>query len=164
MKDIEVFVQGEGLREIQLIQISPEARVEELVEAAHRLGLPRDGAAVCTSLEDTEEEQGLDLRLTEAGIEHRSRVHCHRCRRVSVTVNFNHQQLAHSFPPPTTIEKVKRWADKELGLKGADATEHALQLCHETTRPAEDVHLGTLVTYPACSICFDLVPKIRVEG
>jgi hypothetical protein len=164
MKDIEVFVQSEGLREIQLIRISPEARVEELVEAAHRLGLPRDGAAVCTILEDAEEEQGQDLRLTEARIEHRSRVHCHRCRRVSVVVNFNDRQPAHSFSPSTTIEKVKRWADEKFGLHGVDATEHALQLCNETTRPAEDVHLGTLVTYPACSLCFDLVPKIRVEG
>ena len=26
------------------------------------------------------------------------------------------------------------------------------------------VHVGTLVTHPNCSVSFDLVPKVRVEG
>jgi hypothetical protein len=164
MNDIEVFVQGEGLGGIQMVRISPEARIEELLDEAHRLGLPRDETAVCTVLEDTDEEHAGGEHLREAGIGHRSRIHCHRCRRVAVTVNFNHQQLTHSFSAATTVERVKRWADDKFNLRGCDATEHALQLCGENTRPPEDIHLGTLITYPACSVCFDLVPKVRVEG
>ncbi|MFY9554815.1 MAG: hypothetical protein WAV47_08895, partial [Blastocatellia bacterium] len=64
----------------------------------------------------------------------------------------------------TSVRKVKRWADEEFKLKGVDATEHALQLCGSSTRPDEDVHIGSLVKFPDCKICFDLVPKKRVEG
>jgi hypothetical protein len=63
-----------------------------------------------------------------------------------------------------TVHRVKQWAVHEFGLSKVDATEHVLQLCGSTTRPDEDTHLGALVQYPECRLCFDLVPKQRVEG
>ena len=83
-----------------------------------------------------------------------------------MTVNFNVDQKTKTFPPSATVGRVKKWAVGEHGfdLKGVDATEHLLQLCGSTDRPDEDIHIGTLVTAPACSLCFDLVPKQRIEG
>ena len=79
-------------------------------------------------------------------------------------MNFNGLTKAQAFSPSATIGKIKRWADDEFGLKGVDATEHALQICGTSTRPDLDVHVGSLVKHPHCQICFDLVPKKRVEG
>ncbi len=81
-----------------------------------------------------------------------------------MTVNFNGEHKSHPFTPSKTVGKVKKWADDKFGLKGVDATEHALQICATTTRPDEDVHIGSLVRFPDCKLCFDLVPKKRVEG
>jgi hypothetical protein len=101
-----------------------------------------------------------------AGITRRSRVHLHRCRQVAVTVNFNADQKAESFPAATTVARVMKWAVSKRGfnLSDVDATEHLLQICGSTDRPDEDVHIGTLVQAGACAVCFDLVPKQRVEG
>ncbi len=119
-------------------------------------------------VEGQETELSPDLTLEEARIGHRSRVHVHRCHRVEVTVNFNAAQKIRTFPPSATVERVKHWAvgpaPEGFGLHEVDATEHLLQLCHSNTRPDEDTHIGSLVTFPNCGLCFDLVPKVRVEG
>ncbi len=64
------------------------------------------------------------------------------------------------------ISRVKSWAVSEhaFNLSEIDATEHALQICDSTIRPDEELHLGSFATFPVCTICFDLVPKKRVEG
>jgi hypothetical protein len=115
-------------------------------------------------LEDSEEELELDKQLDQVGVGQRSRIHVHRCRKVEVSVNFNAGQRERRFSPATTVHRVKQWAVHEFGLSKVDATEHVLQLCGSTTRPDEDTHLGALVQYPECRLCFDLVPKQRVEG
>lgn len=163
---IEVFLQGEGVSEIQLIRVSPDCTVREFIEKAkaHSSNLQLGDVEAFLMLEDAEHELNLDATLKQAGIGHRHRVHCHRCRRIEVTVNFNGASKSHSFPPSMTVGKVKHWADDQFGLKGVDATEHALQICGTNTRPDEDTHIGSLIHFPNCKICFDLVPKKRVEG
>lgn len=163
---IEVFLQGEGIAEVQLVKVSLDCTVRELIERALTIGnvSAREGADALLFVEDSDEELKPNAKLMEAGIGRRHRVHCHRCRRLEVTVNFNGEHKSHSFPPSTTVRKVKRWADDEFKLKGVDATEHALQICGTNRRPDEDVHIGSLVEFPNCKLCFDLVPKKRVEG
>lgn len=162
---IELFLQGEGLREVILIRVPADSTVRELVEHAKTQG----GIAVgeeelVVFLEDQDEPLRLDAKLKDVGISHRHRIHCHRCRHVKVSVNFNQGTKERSFPSSTTIKKIKKWADDQFELKGVDATEHALQVCGTSNRPDLDVHVGTLVQHPHCQICFDLVPKKRVEG
>jgi hypothetical protein len=165
---IEMFVQGEGIPEIQLVRVPHDGTVRDVIKAlransAGGANLPADEEVV-VFLEDSERELRLDARLKEAGVGHRQRLHCHRCRRIEVTVSFNGENRSRSFPPSQTVAKAKRWADDQFGLKGVDATEHALQVCGTGTRPDEDVHIGALVQHPNCKLCFDLVPKKRVEG
>ncbi len=159
---IELFFQSEGNPEIQLLRVPSDCTVRELIAQAKVQ--VSGGEAPFLMIEDGEEPLPPEAMLQDAGIGHRHRVHCHRCRRIEVTINFNNQSKKHAFSPATTIGKIKQWADKEFHLKGADATEHALQLCGTTTRPNEDLHLGSLVRSPHCQVCFDLVPKKRVEG
>lgn len=164
-KQVEVFLQGEGLPKVVLIRLAAEATVADLMRAAQAAGIasPNDpGHEV--RLEDADEPCDLALKLHEAGIRHRGRVHIHRCRRISVTVNFNVRSEKVDFPPSATVRRLKRWADDVFKLSEVDASDHALQLCGSATRPDEDVHLGVLATHATCSVCFDLVPKKRVEG
>lgn len=168
MSEIEIFLQGEGLPEITLVRVPANGTVRTIIEAGQTHGLRiadgKDRSVVL--IEASDEPLELDASLEAAGIGHRSRVHVHHCRKVAVTVNFNIQQVTHMFPPSITVEHVKKWADdkKQFNLQGVDATDHLLQLCNSTVRPDEDVHIGTLVQSTSCAVCFDLVPKQRVEG
>ncbi len=162
---IELFVQGEEIDEVALIRVPHDATVREVIlKTKAECGIEAREEEIIVLIEDQDEEIVLDAKLMEVGIGHRHRVHFHRCRRVEVSVNFNAATKKRPFSPSATIAKIKSWADDEFGLKGVDATEHALQICGTNKRPDLDVHVGSLVQYPHCQICFDLVPKKRVEG
>jgi len=165
--EIELFLQGEGIQDIALVRVPRDGTARDIIEAARAHGLSApDVAKALVLVEDAEEPLAPDAPLEAAGIGHRGRVHVHRCRRVEVTVNFNADQKSEAFPPSATMARVKKWAVGKRGfdLTSIDATEHLLQVCGSTSRPDEDVHIGTLVEVPACELCFDLVAKQRVEG
>jgi|SRR5215212_2268720 len=162
---IELFVQGEEISDITLIRVAHDCTMREVVrKAKETCGITAVEEEIIVLVEDQEKEILLDAKLIEVGIQHRHRVHFHRCRRVAVSVNFNGATKKQPFSPSATIAKIKRWADDEFELKGVDATEHALQICGTNKRPDLDVHVGSLVQSQHCQICFDLVPKKRVEG
>src|SRR5437660_6861298 len=153
---IELFVQGEDIGEVALIRVPHDATVREVIlKTKTECGVEVREEEIIMLIEDQDEEIVLDAKLIEVGIGHRHRVHLHRCRRVEVSVNFNGAMKKQPFSPSSTIAKIKRWADDEFGLKGVDATEHALQICGTNTRPDLDVHVGSLVQHPHCEICFD---------
>ena len=165
MADIEIFLQGAGIDRVRLIRVTEPGTVADLVAAARQQGLDlAEGESPIVLLEDSEDPLELGAVLANVGVKHRSRVHIHRCRRVEVTVNYNGQAKTRNFAPSQTVKRVKVWAADQFGLSKADANEHALQVCNSTNRPDEDVHLGTLVSRPGCAVCFDLVPKQRIEG
>jgi hypothetical protein len=167
MADIEVFVQGRGIPSIILVRVPEEGTVRDLLEVVRRSGARlENGAPVIVMLENTDEPLTLEVPLAVAGIGPRSRVHVHTCLRIEVTVNFNGSSKERAFPPSVTVGHVHRWAVGKEGfnLPELDATEHALQICGSATRPNEDIHIGALVSVPACMVCFDLVAKRRVEG
>lgn len=168
MANIDIFLQGENIPEITLVQVPDSGTVRDILEAAkaQNLQLAGDETSLIIFMEDVEEALALDLSLEAARIGHRSRVHVHRCRQLEVTVNFNSDHKTHVFSPSTTVEHVQRWAVGEQGfnLGQIDAMDLLLQLCNSTVRPDGDTHIGSLVQFPHCMLCFDLVPKQRVEG
>jgi len=164
--ELQLFVQGEGIADIQLVRVAEQSTLRELLGKLGSVLAEADVAAddYIFLLEDSERELASDKSLKELGIKNRERIHINRCRKVKVSVNFNGREIADAFPPSRTIAKAKRWADKQFDIEGVDATEHALQICGTAKRPDEDTHLGALVRRPNCQVCFDLVPKKRVEG
>jgi hypothetical protein len=167
--ELKLFVQGESLAEIQVVKISSDKKVGGLVEEiAVRVGgefaVAHAAGVLIVTLENDNKEISQEDTLEKAEVHDRSRVHIHRCRKVKVVVNFNGEDNADAFPPSTTVGKVQKWANKKFDIDKIDATEHALQLCGTATRPDGDTHVGTLTNHSTCSICFDLVPKRRVEG
>jgi len=163
MTAIDIFYQGEGLREIEHTEVDPEHSfnaVKALLIEKH--GLDKD---VLIFLEDSDEpvDEALIVR------EHASRVgikaHLHRCRHVKVTVTFNGETVHHRFGPGTTIARVKRWAtEHKFKMTDEEGSEHVLQIAGTHDRPAPGTHLGTLTACPLCLVAFDLVPDQRVNG
>ena len=167
MTAIQVFIQGEGLREIRVLDLPLGATIRDLVSGAAALGIvPAGNGKVAVFAEDADDALSLDGTLAEAGIGHQSSVHVHRCKKVTVTVHFNGDERVKGFGPGATMNHVKQWAvgKKGFDLAPVDAAEHVLQMVGGTERPDEDVHIGTLVQSPDCAVTFDLVAKVRVEG
>lgn len=165
MAEIELFLQGEGILQIALVRVPDRGTVRDIIQAAQPLGLPAgDTEALLVFLEGQDEPLDEQAALEAVGVRPRGRVHVNRCRKVKVEVNFNGRDKSHPFSPSTTVAAVKAWADDKFGLSGVDATEHALQRCGTTERPPDDTHIGSLVAAGTCVLCFDLVPKQRVEG
>lgn len=167
MAEIQVFIQGEGVREIRMLALSANATVRDLVTAAAAQGfiVAADGK-VAVFAEDADEASPDGATLVAAGIGHQSSVHLSRCKRVAVTVHFNGAERSQTFGPGATMQKIKKWAVSKKGfdLAPVDAAEHVLQVTGGTDRPDEDVHIGTLVQARTCAMAFDLVAKVRVEG
>lgn len=168
MADIDIFLQGENIPEITLVQVPDHGTVRDILAAtkAQDVQLAGDENSLLILMEDAEEVLAFDLPLEAAHIGHRSRVHIHRCRRLEIIINFNGDHKTHAFSPSTTVEHVKRWSVGKDGFKlgKIDATDLLLQLCNSAVRPDGDTHIGSLVQFPNCTLCFDLVPKHRVEG
>jgi hypothetical protein len=166
MKNIEIFVQGEGLKDVVLVKVPEDGSVRDLIEAARGAGAQVHGedAILLAFIEEAEEPLAADITLKEAGVHYRQHVHVHRTRKIQVTVTFNGRQESGDFPPSATLGRVKKWATRAFGMSELDATEHVLQVASSTIQPDEHAHVGTLVVYPNHHISFDLVPKVRVEG
>jgi hypothetical protein len=167
MARIQVFIQGEGVREIRVLDLPADATVRDLVAAAAADGFAAAGdGKVEAFVEDTDDALAPGMTLAAAGIGNQSSVHVHRCKRVAITVHFNGEKNSQAFGPGATVHRVKQWAvgKKAFDLTPVDAAEHVLQVTGGTERPDEDVHIGTLVATPSCALAFDLVAKVRVEG
>jgi hypothetical protein len=174
MTRLQIFVQGEGKRDIRVLDLSPLTTVRELMEAAQAQGVVAsqngarnaDGNTIAVYAEDSDMPLPPDATLEAAGLGNQSSVHLSRCKQVTVTVNYNGKEHSEMFGPGVPMRRVKAWA---VGKKGfnftpVDAAEHILQLTGTVDRPDEDVHIGTLVGVTGCRVEFDLVAKVRVEG
>ncbi len=100
-------------------------------------------------------------RLKIRGHDH---VHCHKCHRVAVEVNYGAGTKRHKFSPATTIEVVTKWAKTKFRLDDAAAADLVLQKCGTNDRPRPNQHLGELVEAGNCKICFDLVKEVTPQG
>lgn len=164
-KEIELFLQGEGLGEVVLIRVPTQGTIHDIIEQAKNHGISADDELLVFA-EDEEDPLSPDRSIEASQLKHRGRIHVHRCRRVKVTVNYNALEKSRVFAPAATVARVKKWAvgDNGFDLDDVDAAEHVLQICESDRRPDDDTHIGSLVTVPACSLCFDLLPKVRIEG
>jgi hypothetical protein len=164
MATIKLFLQFEGDRRIELVEIDDTAAVGEILAAAGRAGLPEDhrGDAV-VFMHDCDTPLDPSATLGTVGIRDKQRVHVHRCRKIEVTLHFNERTDKLHYPPSATVERVKRDFVRKIHMSAVDATEHVLQICGTTDRPEPDIHIGSLVS-GCCTLCFDLVPIKRVEG
>jgi len=163
MTTIDVFYQGEGVLEIEHIEVAAEDTFGTL---RNRL-IEKHGLTIETLLflEDADEPIAESVivigHVGQAGI----KAHVHRCHRIKVAVTFNNETVHREFAPSATIAKVKQWAAvDEFHMSEAEASEHVLQIAGTHDRPAPGTHIGSLTTCPECKLHFSLVPDHRVNG
>jgi len=92
-------------------------------------------------------------------------LHLSRCRHIKVVIHYQATTFQHDFGPGVTISKITKWVtDKGLELSKEEAAEHVLQFTASVDQPAPDEHIGSLASCPDCTIEFDLVRKLLVQG
>ena len=163
MTSIDLFYQGEGLGEIQHLELEPDATFAILkLRLIETHGIPH-GALLFLEDEDDplEDHMFVKERASHTGL----KVHIHHCRHVEVTVTFNGETVERRFSPSATMAKVKCWAaEHRFGMTDEEAGEHVLQLAGSHDRPAPGTHIGALTDGKVCGLAFDLVADQRVNG
>jgi hypothetical protein len=163
MTAIDLFYQGEGLREIEHIEVEPDATFATIKTRLRE----KHGFAIETFLfiEDDDEPVEEAVCVAERAGQTGLKAHLHRCHHIDVTVTFNGETVGHHFSPATTVARVKRWAaEHKFGMTPEEAGEHVLQIAGTHTRPSPGTHIGALVEGCFCKLAFDLVPDHRVNG
>lgn len=163
MTTIDVFYQGDGVREVDHLEVGDETTFAELKAALiKKHGLP---AEILIFIEDADDPVD-ELRLIREHVgPHGVKVHAHRCRHIAVSVTFNGEAAEHRFPPSATVARVKHWAaQRKFGMTPEEASEHVLQVSGTHDRPAPGTHIGAIPQLKHCRLSFDLVPDERVNG
>lgn len=169
-----VFVHCHG-REARAFDANPEetladvlGRAQVLLDGMHVFVGESVSALTDTSdaddREDTMEPVQAHSKVREFASGGHIHVHCHRCRRIAVTVNYQSGSKKHRFSPATRVETILAWAKKRFHLTDADADKLLLQMCGTNSRPRPTQHLGEIVADGTCAACFDLVFDQKVEG
>lgn len=163
MGSIDIFYQGEGIREIAHIEADPDHTFKIVkITLIEKHGLADETFIFIEDRDEPMDEQCfIRDHVGPAGI----KAHVHRCREVHVGVTFNGKTEHHKFGPAATVVRVKKWAaEKKFGMTPQEAGEHVLQISSTKDRPDPNAHIGTLAHGRACSVAFDLVPNERING
>jgi hypothetical protein len=163
MSTLKLFLQFEGHRPVELIQVPDDAHPGAVLAAAAALGANVEDAFVFGGDND-DNTLNSKKSLVRQGVANKSRVHVHRCKKIRAFLNYaDEDPRHHDFSPSTTVDEVKEWYVDKLKMSPVDATEHVLQITDTTDRPDPDVQIGALVS-GRCDVNFTLVPIKRVEG
>lgn len=159
---IQIFLQSELLRDIEVIELPGNASAKDLREAClAKLPNGMNSKEFHLFVENDDDDQPVEKLK---GIPEGLRVHLHRLKGIDVLVRYAGRDVRRSFRPSATVGRVKNWATHELGIAASDAAELMLQISGTETRPDADIHIGSLVQAPVRTLSFDLVPSPRVNG
>lgn len=163
MKTIDLFYQGEGLSEIEHLEIEPDATFATLkARLAEKHGIASDALLF---VEDEDEPLNDAEKVKDRAGGKGLKVHLNRCRHIEVCVTFNGETVDRKFAPGATLARVKRWAaERKFGMTDEEAGEHVLQIAGTHERPAPGTHIGSLTNRKTCTLAFDLVADERVNG
>ncbi|WP_323809728.1 hypothetical protein [Sphingobium baderi] len=163
MKTIDLFYQGEGVAEIEYLEIEPDTTFADLkARLIDKHGIAADALLFAEDEDDPlDDAQAVKDRPGGKGL----KLHLHSCRHIMVAVTYNGEAIDRKFAPGATIARVKRWAaERKFGMTEEEAGEHVLQIAGTHERPAPGTHIGVLANRKTCGLAFDLVPDERVNG
>ncbi len=155
---MELYLHTVGNEDPELIEVEPATPVADLITVG-------DGEQLLWR-EEAEEPLAPEGTLVDAGIANRDHIHRGHCHRVEVTVRFGGRELAHSFGPAATIERIFKWATgkDEFDLSKEQRAKHVLALPGADHFLAWTVHIGSLVTPGDCAVLLDLAAEESFEG
>lgn len=161
---LEVFVEGEGLTEVELIELPDNASRRSIVEfVAKKSGFaPAEGFLFP---EDEDEPLDLATPLVEADLHGRIH-HVHRLRTIEVTVFYGGREIERAFSPATRVGRVLEWAVGPRGFKidPAIAPEMELALHGQTEALPKKAHIGRFVRPPHKKLKLDLIRGVIPNG
>jgi hypothetical protein len=164
VKKLEIFViTAEGPTPKRL-ELEAEATVADLIKSAHGNGEIKMLEEVMVFVEDEDEPLDHSRKLGDCGFREKPFIHCHRCRHIAVTVNYNGTLKEKKFSPSATVAKVLKWAVKEFGLKGQDAEDKVLRIDAQSQPLEPETHVGSLAKHSVCSLNLFLTPAVLVNG
>lgn len=116
--------------------------------------------------EAAEESEPLSAGLTVdgAGIKRHSHVHCQRCHRVQVSVNYQSDTKKQMFAPNAQIRRIRRWAQESFGLTGPAAGDFVLQPFGSDIDAGLQQRLAEFVRDDTCSVSFDFSKEVTPQG
>jgi len=164
MNNLQIYLHGENEASPKLIEISEGASLREIIEIyQHEFANSGQAEEINIYLEDEGEALEKHHSLKDAGIKHRSHVHCHRCKKVEVTVIYNGDDKSFEFSPATKAKNVLKKAINAFGISESDAHDYLLKLDDKTVLQPDD-HIGSFTSSPRCQVKLFLTAKKPVQG
>jgi len=165
MSKIKVILSGENLPEAQVIEIEENTSIEEIV-ILHKEVADVDGSIdeYEIFIEDADTSCDRDRNIKHHGIGHHHRIHCHRCKHVSVELQYNVDMGVLKVSPSTTGQKILSLLPTVFpNITPKDAADLRLQVSMDKFVGASE-QIGIFVSYPDCQIKIDVVAKKNVNG
>lgn len=163
MNKIEIYVHGEGSRDPKLVEVAESASVKDLLNY-YRQAFPGAGTSDDVELFFEDEEEPKEKgHFGGAGIKKRIHIHCHRCRKIAVTIFYNGEDKQFSFPPSATARQILKKAIHAFQISEADAGDYLLKLDDKTILQPTD-HIGSFASFPRCEVRLFLTPTKPVQG
>ena len=159
MRATEVLLQGEGIPGIQPVQIGNEEGVKDLLEVAAECRTEEIEGDFCVFLEGSAEPISVGEKLPESKDRQPLSVQVHRCVYVIVTVVFHIDSKQLRLSPALRVGDAEKIMARHFGLNPNEAESYELKFTGSEERPEPGTLLGALVSYPDCSVSFDLVSR-----
>ena len=160
MKRVQLYLHAENIPEIKRVEVSEILNQAELLQTlTEAFPSQANGSDVFCFIEDEE----TDLKGKFDKVKPKMHIHCHRCQKVAVSVIYNGQTRIINIPPSTTAAKLLKKVTKEFGISEVDAANLVLKLADRSTLETTS-HIGSFVSFPACSINLYLTPNQQVQG
>lgn len=160
----EVHIQVEGARNLHRMAVRDDETIESLLArfAGEQPNAAGEQETLLVFAEDAEEEAPKNKRFDECHSCRPKILHCHRCKRIDVTIFYNGEET-HEFRPNVRIRRIVDWAKEKFHV---DATRKwVLRLDGvegEILDP--DAFLGGLVKSPACCVKLFLTERCLIQG
>ncbi|MDI1233377.1 MAG: hypothetical protein PSX81_03735 [bacterium] len=161
-KSIQIFLHSENTKEPKLVDVAENATVDQICMKNNEVFHNPDDSEVKFLVFNEDEDAPIEKKMGKIENGKRPRIHCHRCSKVDVSVNYMDKTISLSSSPSFTIHKIRFKAAKELNISEADAADLVIMFNNEVL--SDTSHIGSYVSYPDCKIKLSLVPDKRVNG
>ncbi len=112
--------------------------------------------------DDEDDELAHDRKVCGCGPRPPKIIHCHRCRKIEVTVFYNGEET-NKFNPNAKIRRITEWAKKKFGVD--EGRKWILRLGAADGEIIDsDSHIGRLVKFPNCNLSLYLTERCLIQG
>lgn len=154
-KKIEIYLHRENQQKPEIVEVQENTSYSGLMNE-----LPINDSSEYNLFE--EDQEIIENKDKVIKLKVKSHFHCHRCKKVEITVTYNGQNVQLSLPPSSTGDKILRKSCKEFGITEDDATDLHLKSGSVVFKTKD--HIGSYVSFPNCKIQLNLLPNNQMQG